>query len=283
MAEWDHPGTLGTQDLVVTTRPSAVLQTVFSNGIDTAQIATVVFVVVLCLLLLGELVSLVIGISLTRTVTGAVHGLYEGTLRIAKGDFSWRIPVKGNDQLAELGHSFNNMTAQIENLVVIAKEKERLQSEVEIASEVQNQLFPRSAPAMRTIELIGRVPGRPHGLGRLLRLSLPARRKPRAGYRRRGGQRNFSRAADGVDSIHHADATRGRTLAPLASDTPAHGNATAAHVSTSSMVAQLNRQLYASTSPEKYATFFFGVYDEHSRILTYTNAGHSAAVAAARR
>ena len=47
------------------------------------------------------------------------------------------------------------MTAQIENLVVIAKEKERLQSEVEIASEVQNQLFPRSAPAMRTIELVG--------------------------------------------------------------------------------------------------------------------------------
>ena len=38
---------------------------------------------------------------------------------------------------------------------MIAKEKERLQSEVEIASEVQNQLFPASAPAMRTIELIG--------------------------------------------------------------------------------------------------------------------------------
>ena len=40
------------------------------------------------------------------------------------------------------------------------------------------------------------------------------------------------------------------------------------------MVAQLNRQLYASTAPEKYATFFFGVYEEHSRLLTYTNAGH---------
>ena len=39
-------------------------------------------------------------------------------------------------------------------------------------------------------------------------------------------------------------------------------------------MAQLNRQLYANTAPEKYATFFFGAYDEHSRILTYTNAGH---------
>jgi sigma-B regulation protein RsbU (phosphoserine phosphatase) len=44
--------------------------------------------------------------------------------------------------------------------------------------------------------------------------------------------------------------------------------------STSNTVAQLNRQLYASTAPEKYATFFFGVYDETSRMLTYTNAGH---------
>jgi len=47
------------------------------------------------------------------------------------------------------------MTAQLENLVVVAKEKERLQSELDIASEVQNQLFPRSAPPTRTIELIG--------------------------------------------------------------------------------------------------------------------------------
>ncbi len=107
------------------------------------------------MLLCVWLVSIVIGISLTRTITAAVHRLYEGTLQIAKGDFSWRIPVNGNDQLADLGRSFNNMAAQIENLVVIAREKERLQSEVEIASEVQNQLFPRAAPVMQTIELVG--------------------------------------------------------------------------------------------------------------------------------
>ncbi|MES1261426.1 MAG: PP2C family protein-serine/threonine phosphatase, partial [Acidobacteriota bacterium] len=33
---------------------------------------------------------------------------------------------------------------------------------------------------------------------------------------------------------------------------------------------------YANTSPEKYATFFFGIYDEITRGLTYTNAGHLA-------
>ena len=33
-------------------------------------------------------------------------------------------------------------------------------------------------------------------------------------------------------------------------------------------------QLFANTAPEKYATFFFGIYDDESRTLTYTNAGH---------
>ena len=45
-------------------------------------------------------------------------------------------------------------------------------------------------------------------------------------------------------------------------------------VSTSRVVSHLNQQLYADTAPEKYATFFLGVYDETTRALTYTNAGH---------
>ena len=38
----------------------------------------------------------------------------------------------------------------------------------------------------------------------------------------------------------------------------------------------LNRQLYATTAPEKYATFYFAMYDEERHSLTYTNAGHLA-------
>ncbi len=40
------------------------------------------------------------------------------------------------------------------------------------------------------------------------------------------------------------------------------------------LVSKLNKQVYAHTSPEKYATFFFALYDEKTRRLTYTNAGH---------
>jgi sigma-B regulation protein RsbU (phosphoserine phosphatase) len=44
--------------------------------------------------------------------------------------------------------------------------------------------------------------------------------------------------------------------------------------STARMVSELNQQLYATTSPEKYATFFFAIYDQATGLLTYTNAGH---------
>jgi sigma-B regulation protein RsbU (phosphoserine phosphatase) len=247
------------------------LTTIFNNGIDTAQNVTIFFVIVLWLLLLGELVSLVIGISLTRTITQAVHGLYQGTSQIAKGDFTWRIPVRGSDQLAELGRSFNNMTSQIENLVVIAKEKERLQSEVEIAGEVQNQLFPRSAPTMRTIELIGVCQAARMVSGDYYDyLCLPDGNLGLAIGDVAGKGISAALLMASIQSIMRTQLAAGLPRSIAAG----HAFEAAEHISTSSMVEQLNRQLYASTSPEKYATFFFGVYEEHSRILTYTNAGH---------
>jgi sigma-B regulation protein RsbU (phosphoserine phosphatase) len=36
----------------------------------------------------------------------------------------------------------------------------------------------------------------------------------------------------------------------------------------------LNRHLFQSTQPEKYATLFLGFYDDHKHRLTYSNAGH---------
>jgi sigma-B regulation protein RsbU (phosphoserine phosphatase) len=40
------------------------------------------------------------------------------------------------------------------------------------------------------------------------------------------------------------------------------------------MLRLLNRHLYQTTQPEKYATLFLGFYDDEQRRLTYANAGH---------
>ena len=45
-------------------------------------------------------------------------------------------------------------------------------------------------------------------------------------------------------------------------------------LSTARLVSELNQQLHATTSPEKFATFCIGLYDDDTGMLTYTNAGH---------
>jgi phosphoserine phosphatase RsbU/P len=257
---WSDPKSGQIASLAVLTRPSAVLTVLFDPQGENAQDALVAFAVIAGLLLLVWVLSFVIGVQLTRTITGSVHGLYEGTTKIATGDFGYRIPVQGKDQLAALGTSFNNMTTQLQSLLKVAKEKERLQSEVEIASEVQNQLFPRSAPSMRTIELFGAC--------------QPARTVS-------GDYYDYLRLPDGNLAVAIGDvAGKGISAALLMASiqsimrTQLAAGGDSGVFSASRLVAQLNRQLYASTSPEKYATFFFGVYDENSRLLTYTNAGH---------
>jgi sigma-B regulation protein RsbU (phosphoserine phosphatase) len=255
---------------------SAVLGTVFANNISLGdmaygQVIWALFLVTVTLFLIVELVSLVIGVSLSRTITSAVHELYLGTRRIKEGDFSHRIPVRGNDQLAELGASFNTMTENLERLIVVAKEKERLESELEIAREVQSQLFPKNVAAdLKTLTLTG--------------VCNPARVVS-------GDYYDFMRfdssvafaigdvAGKGISAALLMASIQSTMRMQVAAGMPAIDsndcNGGAPHpLSTALMVSRLNKQLYANTSPEKYATFYFALYDEKTQTLTYTNAGH---------
>jgi phosphoserine phosphatase RsbU/P len=44
------------------------------------------------------------------------------------------------------------------------------------------------------------------------------------------------------------------------------------------LVSEINRSLYAATRCDRYATLFYGVFDEGSRTLRYVNAGHPPAL-----
>jgi phosphoserine phosphatase RsbU/P len=262
---WSDPGAQQRLLLVVDTRISAVLGTVFENQkVDWAEFALGVFVVLSVMFLIIELASLVYGIRLSRTITGAVHELYEGTQHVKEGDFSYRIPVKGNDQLAELSNSFNTMTANLGRLIVVAKEKERLESELAIAREVQNQLFPKDVPFTRSLELKG--------------VCNPARMVS-------GDYYDFMSLSESSLAFAIGDvAGKGISAALLMATIQSTmrmqlampNGAGPCHFSTAKLVANLNRQLYATTAPEKYATFYFALYDDTNHVLTYTNAGHLA-------
>jgi len=261
--EWDSPLKKRRMFLVVTTRLSAVLNIVFHTP-EWTEFVFILLVLVFVMLLLVELASLIAGVQLTRTITGAVHELYEGTQRVKDGDFSYRIPVEGHDQLADLTASFNSMTANLGRLIVVAKEKERLESELEIAREVQFQLFPKDVPQSATLELKGLCsPARVVSGDYYDFMALP------------GHALAFAIgdvAGKGISAallMATIQSTMRTQLSPTNGDGPRH-------FSTAKLVATLNRQLYAATGLEKYASFYFALWDGASHSLTYTNAGHPA-------
>ena len=96
-------------------------------------------------------VALFFGALLARSITYAVHELFVGTERVQQGDFTHRIRVQSNDQLGDLATSFNRMSASIDHLLHVQREKQRLDDELRIARDIQKSLLPMSLPEMRGI------------------------------------------------------------------------------------------------------------------------------------
>ena len=217
----------------------------------------VVSLVVAGIFLVVQVGSIVVGASMTRAITGAVHDLYEGTQKVKGGDFSHRIAVQGGDQLAELSLEFNRMSENLQRLIVVEKERERLHSQLEIARDVQSRLFPKAALSLPALHLSG--------------VCYPAQQVS-------GDYYDFLRLADDKLAMAIGDvAGKGMPAALLMATIQSAMRSHLARAdprSPAEIVSLLNRQIYASTAPEKYATFFFGLYDDSTGMLTYTNAGH---------
>ena len=254
--------------LFIYSRPSAVLKAFFSG---TDAIRGVLFdavVAIAILFLLVELVAAFLGARLASRLTGAINSLYGGTRRVIQGDFSHRIPVRSQDQLGELGASFNQMTGNLERLLVIEKEKERLQTEIEIAREVQDQLYPKQAPPNCGLKLSVECD--------------PARMVSGDyyDYQELEGKRLAFAIGDvagkGISAALLMATLQATLRTEMTQFQPEPGNDcnSRPEIDVAKLVSALNKQLCAHTSPEKYATFFFALFDEQTQTLTYTNAGH---------
>ncbi|MGH9803941.1 MAG: PP2C family protein-serine/threonine phosphatase [Candidatus Acidiferrales bacterium] len=263
---WQAEGQEGQQIPVfvsITTRPSLLNQRIFSPLGDIAQVFLAVLFVSGVVFLVLQVISLVTGAQLTRRITRAIHDLYSATQRVQAGDFSVRVPVEKEDQLAALGASFNQMAASLERLVKESREKQRLQDELEIARQVQEQLFPREAPPFKTLTMVGAcrpaqvVSGDYYDFG----LADPGKLIFTIGDISGKGISAALLMAT-IQSILRTQVYACRLMGRMES------------LSVAELVARVNRQLCATTSMDKYSSLFVGFYDDQTRRLTYTNAGH---------
>jgi sigma-B regulation protein RsbU (phosphoserine phosphatase) len=269
--------------LQVTTRPTVLYGHLFAALGEFVQGVAYILMAVGAFFAIIELIALIIGTRMTRTVTAAVAQLHDATKHVDRGDFSHRIPVKSSDQLADLAISFNSMTASIEKLIQEQKEKQRLENELAIAQEVQNQLFPRPVSDLESLAVHGFcrpartvsgdyydfLPASSHklilavgdisGKGISAALLMATIHSAVRAY----SMENLSQMREPV--AVGAVAGSGRIMATWPEGV---------EVSPGALLSLLNHQLYESTPPEKYATLFLGIYDGRSHHLTYSNGGH---------
>lgn len=264
---WHAPGQFSEAFLGTKTRMWSVYGMVFSQAGKTVETSLLnvlgAFVVVF---LIVEAFAFWIGVNLHRTISVAVDDLYEGTQRVMRGDLTHRIEVKGDDQLAELSRSFNRMTENLGRLIGGEKERQRLRAELEIAREVQSQLHPKPLA----------------GLGSLRLDSVCEAARMVSGdyydYQKIGDTQLALAIGDvagkGISAALLMATLQSSMRSQLRQWTEAIKAGHEDSISASRLIANLNQQVYASTSPEKFATFFFSLYDEETGTLTYVNAGH---------
>jgi sigma-B regulation protein RsbU (phosphoserine phosphatase) len=240
-------------------RPSVLNTRIFSSLGEFSSSTVFGFELIAVFLLLIEIVALVTGIVLTRAITGAVAELYDATQNVQKGDLTHRVKIERRDQLGILGESFNLMTSSISSLIEEQRQRQRLENEISIAREVQNQLFPQRVPSVPGVEVEAicnaarTVSGDYYDFIQLSPTRIAIAIADISG-------KGIS-AALLMASLQAA--LRSQLLAP-GSDS----------MSTAELVSRLNRHLVRNTGDDRFATFFVAVYDSATRILRYTNAGH---------
>jgi sigma-B regulation protein RsbU (phosphoserine phosphatase) len=189
------------------------------------------------------------------SISRAVNRIEKGTRAVERGDFSYRIRMKRNNQLGAMAQSFDRMTESIASLLAGVTEKERLQSEIAIAATIQRNLLPREGPKFRGV-------------------SFSAHFEPTASI---GG--------DYYD-VFNLDKSR---LAVAIGDVSGHGLSTGlvmamvkAAITTlveegadeTSLFHRLNELVFRSTERRAFMTLAFTIFDLERGRIRHTNAGH---------
>jgi phosphoserine phosphatase RsbU/P len=240
-------------------RPSRLNGKMFSSLGDLGYLNYLGFIAVAIVLFLLEVAAFITGVVMTRRITRGVDDLYKATQHVQARDYSYRVRVDRNDQLGRLGKSFNGMIESVSSLLEEQRERHKLENEISIAREVQNQLFPQHFPEISGVEIEA--------------ICNPARTVS-------GDYYDFIQLSPTSLAIAIADISgKGISAALLMASLQASLRSLiladgSTSLSTAELVARLNRHLVKNTGDDRFATFFVAVYDSATRVMRYTNAGH---------
>jgi sigma-B regulation protein RsbU (phosphoserine phosphatase) len=149
------------------------------------------------------------------------------------------------------------VTELAESLAQEATQRERMQREIEIAREVQERLFPQEMPSIPGITIAGAC--RPaHAVG--------------------GDYYDVISLGDELLGLAIGDVSgKGISAALLMASLRAslRGMTLYGSGDLAQMMQKVNRLVYEASASNRYATFFFAVYDTAAKDLRFVNAGHN--------
>jgi phosphoserine phosphatase RsbU/P len=244
---------------VTNARPSRLNAKIFNSLGELRDSYLLLLIMVGMVFTLIEIAALVIGINMTRQITKAVADLYQATQYVQSGDLTHRVRTERRDQLGVLGESFNLMTGSISGLIEEQKQRQRLENEISIAREVQNQLFPKRLPSVPGVEV---------------EAICKAARSVSGDYY------DFIQMSPTHIAVAIADISgKGISAALLMASLQAALRSQllmegSERLGTGELVSRLNKHLVRNTADDRFATFFIAVYDSATRTMRYTNAGH---------
>lgn len=157
---------------------------------------------------------------------------------------------------AQTGLALEN-TRLTEAVATEVAQRERLNRELEIAREVQQRLFPQSGPAIQGLDYAGRC-------------------RPASSVG--GDYYDFVSMSEGRLGIAIGDISgKGVPAALLMASLQAslRGLAIANPAALSTLMENLNRLVYDASPSNRYATFFYGVYNPTTLVFEYVNGGHN--------
>ena len=243
-------------------------QNYFFNQIDTflQKLRDKFFIMAIAaLILLMCLLYFMISSSkdFSRRLIGPLHELSDGVREISSGNFDKKLEIKTGDEIEELANSFNTMTGELKtymaNLTSVTAERERIATELNVATEIQNGLLPKDFPARADCELFATM--------------TPAKEVGGDFY-------DFYFLDETHLAITVADVSGKGIPAALfmvISKTILNNFAISKHNSEglAEVVAAANDKLCANNDATMFVTAFIGVLDLETGEFTFVNAGHN--------
>jgi sigma-B regulation protein RsbU (phosphoserine phosphatase) len=194
--------------------------------------------------------------ALGRSIVQPVGALQLGTQALGESRLDYRIPIAGEDELWTAAGAFNRMAEGLEHARGLEKERDRLETELDLARRIQRRLLPSGPPRVAGLEIAG--------------VSEPAREVG-------GDYYDHIPLGDGRVLLVIADVSgKGVPAALLMSAFRASlMSQDAEHTGPAQVARRLNAFLHRSVEPGRFVTALVGFLDGACGRFVYANAGHN--------